>query len=317
MAEDMKTVIFIFAGREKYMSIQMPYFHRILDKNPNYELHLWNFSRNSNDHQYLQGLPLAADQIKLFNDYYEGDNQVKDCIKSPSVLCGCVRCRPGKWTEPYKFYANSSDYDESTVFLKLDDDIIFIDENGLNNFIASARGDRSHVYSANVINNGVCSFYDKSIRKIIDDRGLGKALNLNKSMGMIKRIFFRKKRLQNWWLLCTSKAYFNLSHDYFIDNIKKIISQREFSVSRTFKSRFSINALAISKENIIKISKMLSNEVSLNDEQIISHGFNIKIFHGFICSHLHFADQRAAISDSEEDYYLSKYNNISKISFNN
>ena len=37
----------------------------------------------------------------LFNDYYEGHNNNFNCIKSIGIICNCVKCRVGKWTEPY------------------------------------------------------------------------------------------------------------------------------------------------------------------------------------------------------------------------
>lgn len=304
-----RTVMFIFAGREKYMAVQMNYLRKILNRQENIELHIWNFSRNSDDNEYLQGLPKQSEKIKLFNEFYEGDNTETRCVKRPGFICQCVRCRPGKWTEPYKYYATSSDYDEETVFVKIDDDIVYIDEIGFDLFVKEARLNKDDIYSANVINNGICSFYDENLKAMVLKRTKLRCV-VNGLPQKFYKYFYKRRYLEAWWRLCTDADYFRVCHDYFLENFQEIKKNKKIGIGETLKSRFSINALAISHKNMAVISALLLGEPSRNDESLISRRFNIKVFNGFIVSHLHFADQRAAITDLEESFYLSKYRNI-------
>ncbi|MEB3244406.1 MAG: hypothetical protein VKJ06_00255, partial [Vampirovibrionales bacterium] len=67
-------ILFCFAGRQSYLELQLPYIIKLLEQYPNIEYHLWNFSRNENDHLYLQTLKEKHDRIILFNEFYEGEN---------------------------------------------------------------------------------------------------------------------------------------------------------------------------------------------------------------------------------------------------
>ena len=119
-----KIVLFIFAGRQKYMDLQTPYLSKILRSFPASELHIWNFSRNDHDNAYLQSLPENLPRTRVFNEYYAGRNEITTCTKSIGVICSCTKCRVGHWSEPYKYYA-SRDGEEKTIYVKIDDDILY------------------------------------------------------------------------------------------------------------------------------------------------------------------------------------------------
>lgn len=59
-----------------------------------------------------------------------------------------------------------------------------------------------------------------------------------------------------------------------------------------------------------KIASKIGRSESMNDEHIISKHFDITVFKGFATCHLHFSDQRSALSDAEEVKILSKYRNV-------
>lgn len=289
-----KIIIFCFAGRKKYLDIQLVYILKLLRENSNIEYHLWNFSRNNDDNNYLQEVVKLNNQIKLFNEFYEGDNNNLICSKKVGVLCCCTKCRVGKWTEPYKYYKNK--LFEKTTFIKLDDDVIYLSIDKLNNFIETINNNKNKIISSNVINNGVCAFYNENIKKMVVDRG----------------ILTNHSNLYDFWYLCTNKTFFNLSHDYFIKGINENnlnIEEKTISINRT---RFSINTIGFTYDVMFEIANLLGNEIGMNDEDIISNNFDIIICNSFINVHFHFSDQRVNISDDEEESYLFLYKNISK-----
>ena len=289
-----KIIIFCFAGRKKYLDIQLDYILNLLQKNPNIEYHLWNFSRNNDDNMYLQGLVHLHNQIKLFNHLYEGDNPNTICNKRVGVICSCTKCRVGKWTEPYKYYSNL--YYENTIFIKLDDDVIFISIDKINHYIETINKNPNKIISSNIINNGVCAFYNEKIKKMVIDSNILK----------------KNSSLYQFWYLCTNKPFFNLSHNYFINEFNKKTLPLEEKIICIDRTRFSINTIGFTYNIMCKISDLLTNKVGMNDEGVISHNFDIIICNSFVNVHFHFSDQRVNITDEEEQKYLIIYKEISE-----
>lgn len=292
-------ILFCFAGRQSYLELQLPYIIKLLEQYPNIEYHLWNFSRNENDHLYLQTLKEKHDRIILFNEFYEGENRNLICQKRVGVICNCTKCRVGKWTEPYKYYSNPLFAD--VLFVKMDDDIIFIDTNRFTIFIQSILencGDNSNIImTANVINNGVCAFYDSEIKKnTIENRIIHPSASIN-----------------DFWYLCTNKSFFQMSHNFFLQNREMILSApittpiTKMAVSKT---RFSINTIGFTYNTVKKIAQLLGKEIGMNDEGIISHHFSFMIVAQFITVHFHFSDQRVQLTTEEENHYLHQYKQI-------
>lgn len=50
----MPVIAFTFAGRKKRMSLQVDYMRQALEQSSINQWHIWNFARNSNDHEWLQ-----------------------------------------------------------------------------------------------------------------------------------------------------------------------------------------------------------------------------------------------------------------------
>ena len=139
------------------------------------EYHLCNFARNSDDNNYLYKIVNLHNRIKLFNQLYEGDNKDIKCkgITDKFEICRCKKCRPGKWTEPYKYYSNI--VYTNTTFIKIDDDVLFITNKKINHFIETIKKNPKYIISSNIINNGVCAFFNKNLKnKIINSNILQK-----------------------------------------------------------------------------------------------------------------------------------------------
>ena len=182
-----KTIIFIFAGREKYLEILRKYLLVILRDNNDIELHLWNFCRNARDNLYVRRLATELPRTTIFNDHYEGENINETCIKQAGVICNCVKCRVGKWTEPYKYYADNPIF-ANYNFIKLDDDILFVDTSKIGNFIDRIERSHNKILTANVINNGICAMKNDQIGRLVRERRLLDAVNPKKKRTIRARL---------------------------------------------------------------------------------------------------------------------------------
>jgi hypothetical protein len=103
-----KTIAVTFAGRKPFMEVLFPYikkYESLID-----EYHVYAATNNQEDLQYIDDFASENSFVKVF--------KVKD-NEEPVVL----------WNECYK---NSQDSD--SIYIKLDDDIVYIDENLFTDF---------------------------------------------------------------------------------------------------------------------------------------------------------------------------------------
>lgn len=128
----MKTIVFVFAGRQPNIELALPYYRRILEDNPGVEMHVWDLCRDRADSKYLRSLP-TSDRFQIRTEFYQGDGKAS-------------RGQNRVW----KHYATPHYRD--CVFVKLDDDDVFIETGGFNDFVNSI--DDTSVLSALTINNG-------------------------------------------------------------------------------------------------------------------------------------------------------------------
>lgn len=286
-----KIIIFTFAGRESYLEIQKDFILDVLARNTRVEYHLWNFSRNDLDNLYLQHLSQSMPRTKIFNQFYEGGNPVDVCTKRIGYLCGCRKCRVGKYSEPYKYYSSNGEYRDA-LFVKMDDDVVFMESARFQLFIDCVNTHRRTIWSANVINNGVCAIATPGLKAEIEKAGLVKS-----------------DSIQSWWFLCTNVDFFRLSHEYFFKQTPSLLNQPAVAFGAP-RARFSINTIGFDWETMNAISERLGLSPTVNDEGVISENFDISILGGFLACHLHYSDQRSNISDDEEGRILDRYRAI-------
>ncbi len=125
--------MFVFAGRRPNIELQLPFIHRILEQHPEVEYHLWNQARNPTDNQYLR--TISGDRITVKNDFYNPND--------PTLHFNNI----------YRHYTDGAYRD--CLFVKLDDDIVFIETGRFEQFVAAIPGDA--VLSAKTVNNGACT----------------------------------------------------------------------------------------------------------------------------------------------------------------
>jgi len=134
----MQTVGITFAGRRDRMSILVSYMTEALHRGILTTWHVWDYTRCEDDAVWLRttvaSIPGVIIKSPMQKDTYE------DC---------------------YASYTPAS-YDPDTVFVKFDDDIVYVDLEAFEGFIAFRRS-RPDIYllSANVVNNIVCAGIQK------------------------------------------------------------------------------------------------------------------------------------------------------------
>lgn len=129
MGDPPRVILLTFAGRQPNMELQVPLARRILADHPNVQYHMWNLARTRADALYLQTL---GGKGTVFNQFY--------------------RSRKARFLDVYQFYADPQF--EDCLFIKIDDDIVFMETRRFADFVAAVDANRGTVVSAKVINNG-------------------------------------------------------------------------------------------------------------------------------------------------------------------
>lgn len=140
----------VFAGRKSNLNILHKYIILLLNEKIIDEYHIFDFTRNDDDKKYLfdcyEKLKVKYQQ-KIF--IHNQDN--KQNIKNNKY----------DWSPFYKTISDKNFY-ENSIIIKCDDDILFIDINGLKNAIKERIKDKkSFLIHSNCINNNICSYYQK------------------------------------------------------------------------------------------------------------------------------------------------------------
>lgn len=149
----MSTILFVFAGRRANMELQLPFIHRILDEHPEVQCHLWNLARAAEDDEYLRTLHLRHNQERLIviNDFHGPD--------------------PWKrMSDVYRYYMDPEF--AGSLFVKMDDDVVFIETERFGDFTKAVDTNRNSVISAKVINNGACTLTEPGLRDGFEALGI-------------------------------------------------------------------------------------------------------------------------------------------------
>jgi hypothetical protein len=144
----MNRVIVTPAGRSRYLKILYKYL--IKYKNEFNEWHLWANTDNKEDLNYINELFEQNDWIKVIplNSIYEGSYSIHSFYPTDS-------CNP------------------NNVYLRLDDDIIFIKENSINNIFEYRLKNRNpFLVFGNIVNNGICNHIHKRIGAVFSEKNL-------------------------------------------------------------------------------------------------------------------------------------------------
>ncbi len=172
--DDQRVIMFVFAGRRPNLELQLPMVRRILEEHPNVEYHVWNFARDNSDREYVK--TISGPQTTVFNGF-----------------------GPNAHMNAWRAYAQPEYKD--CLFVKMDDDIVFLETARFDNFLEVIRAYPGSAITANIINNGACTPITPGIR-----RGF-------KALGM---------HLLDIHL---SGDFADMAHTYFFDHHARILNQ--------------------------------------------------------------------------------------------
>lgn len=262
--------MFMFGGRRANVELQLPFIHRILVENRSVEYHLWNLARDPEDREWLQtcfsdmGFDDVSDRVLLMNQF-AGDEP---------------------WTrfnDVYRYYADAR-FAECR-FVKLDDDVVFIETDRFAEFEADIDANPDRVISANVINNGACTVVDPELT-----------------------MRWRKMRLP--LLNVHLRPQFALmAHQYFFDNYARLLG-REPALVPT-RDWLSINLIGYDWMMGRKIAKLVGTPSPrviagrmftprnlIGDEGAVNMQPRL-IQKGFMAGHLYFGPQAKRLTDEQ------------------
>lgn len=140
-----KVILFCPAGRKNILNIQLLNMVKILDLDIVFEYHIWNFSWNEEDSDYISQLHDIHPKIKIKHSPYTNASRAGDIASKQFAYFLC----------DYYTFEKYNDY----IFIKVDDDICFIDTNNFEKFVDGRVRSNSFLYSANVINNDYLAPY--------------------------------------------------------------------------------------------------------------------------------------------------------------
>lgn len=286
-------VIFIFAGRRANMEIQMPYLMRLLDLYPEAEVHLWDLTRDAADQRYLQGLEGAQEgRVHVLGHLHPG-HPIR-CAnpggrRGRRYPCACLLHRP-PYERPYQYYA--SRYENiPTVYVKMDDDVLFLETERFNDLIMPLVDHPNRVISANVINNAVCAKYDVDLSRTL-------------------RTLFDPQTDRQWWVLHTSPEFARESHDWFLDNIGNGRTIASGYVRTRPGEQVSINCVAFTNKTMNRLARAFTYNGRLGDEGVID-SYLPWIARSFHAAHLTFGPQDKEMSLVELNVLRLRYLELS------
>lgn len=127
-------ILFCFAGRRANMELQLPLVRRILKQNTEVEYHIWDLARDYDDSQWLR--TIEGERISVIQDFSGFE--------------------PWKYFDDVYRYYSRPEF-RNHLFVKVDDDVIFMQTERFGDYLDAVDQNRESVVSAKVINNGACA----------------------------------------------------------------------------------------------------------------------------------------------------------------
>lgn len=294
-----RVIFFEFAGRQGNMQAQRPHITRLLDANPGSYFHLWDLTRQASDQAYLVQWANDDERVRVMGQFHTG-HPIR-CIKPPGPRrrghprCVCMKCKP-PYEQPYKWYANALPRlgAEDTVFVKFDDDVIWMDTDAFPEVLEFLETRPNAVASANVVNNAVCAKYDPALYDLVRTKfGIGGRLPAYD---------------RDWWALHTSADFAWLSHNWMRDrlNYANLYQGEHQPPVRTRPGeRVSINFIAMKYPVLRKMAGMM-RDGRLGDEGTVDTLLPW-IIPNFRVAHLTFGPQEKTMTEAELDRIRKAY----------
>ena len=129
------------------MNIHLKYAEFLLRKKLVHSVHIWNFCETKEDEKFLlKYLESIENDETLVFEYFE----IPAMSTNLKTMAG-ARESGHLWKAYYEHYSNSAEYDDEDILIKADDDIVFVDVDKFDDFLANIQ--TAHVYFPNIVNN--------------------------------------------------------------------------------------------------------------------------------------------------------------------
>lgn len=232
--------------------------------------------------------------FEIKNIYFKtGHNSVGDLVFNTTVNKGFYfmdTCEKS-WKNYYNYY-NQEKY-KNDIILKCDDDIVFIDINKLPKFIDFIKNNDYDLVFANIINNGVASFFQQNKYNLIPKDLMNLEYPKN---GFCGTLWENGKKAESL-------------HNYFIENYKKFLDYEYNNEIIPINTRFSINFFGYKGKNWNKIINCFNDdELILTVTYTKSKNFKNILYTDFYVSHLSFYKQVETGINSND--LIEKYNEL-------
>ena len=282
----MRIVLFVLAGRRMNLEIQRPYLDRILRDHPKAEVHYWDLTRAPEDAEYVRAQ--AAGRIKVLTHLHSGHPIECKALNGRRRGCACMVHRP-PYEQPYAWYAERDEYAD-TVFVKLDDDVVFLEVDRFADLLAPLAENPAVVVSANVVNNVVSAKHDPDLAPLVRERfGLGDADDPAAD--------------RDWWRLHIDADFARFCHEW-------LLTERPATIEGYTRTRpgeaISINCIAFTHQIMRRLAAMLATGDRLGDEGAVDRLLP-RIASSFRVAHLTFGPQEKAMTLAELDDLRARY----------
>jgi hypothetical protein len=270
-------LIFVFAGLEPDIRLQLPFLDRILDEHPEAELDFWNLAFQPEDNEYIRTLEGRRERFSVINSFYG---------ERPFV----------RFNDVWRYYTDEryKDY----LFTKLDQDVPFIESDRFGEFLAAVDANRDTVISAQVINNGACTKVEPKLWAEFRNRPPTNLLDVHRSdrfATMCHEFFFR-----HWPGLINQPVELIPTNDWLSINL----------IGYDWKMGVRIaNLLETPSPKIIAGRRFPRRNSTMGDEGVVNV-LPRSILKGFLACHLTFGPQEKRSPRMPLDAWRAKYGEI-------
>lgn len=277
-----KTIIFCFAGRQANIELQLLHIQRILRTDPDVEYHVWDCSENESDHRYLQSI--KGERISYHDDFYGLPHN-------------------DAWNSIYRHY--TAKRFRHHQFVKIDEDIVFLEDANFGNLIRAIDRNRDMFISAAIINNGACTQLFPELQQSFT----------------VKRVVPSQVH--------QSVGYAVASHRYLVEHWRELLDQPPELILAT--DWLSINMIGYSWDlgreicanigglppwdaysDVDNVPQEINRSRRLGDEGVINLYPRV-ILQSMIAAHLYFGPQRKRMRDADILEIRQQYAELGKL----
>lgn len=282
-----RIVFFEFAGREANMEVQRPHVTALLDAYPDSVFLLWDLTRKASDAAYIREWARADSRVSVMGNLHPGHPiKCRGPRRRGFPPCYCIVHKPPYEQVYREFVAFPDGFSDDDVFVKFDDDVIWMDTDRFGEVLSFLETHPNAVASANVANNAVCAKYEPSLHAHVREQfDIGGRLPTYD---------------KDWWSLHTSAAFAELSLGWLAANLPPNRNDGGIGSQPPVRTRpgetISINFIAMKYPTLRRAASMMVDG-RLGDEGTIDSMLPW-IIPNFRVAHLSFGPQEKGMGEN-------------------